>query len=658
MTAPLRLASLLLALSVSTLALAQGAPAVKSAPMAVPITRTVPDAADIPYPGGVISLDIDASDTQRGAYRVTETVPVAAGTRDLILQLPQWIPGHHAPAGTIDELVDVRFFVDGKPVRWWRDPVEVYAFHVDLPEGTRAVTAKFVQTSPVQGSEGRVTMTPDMLNLQWDRMSLYPAGHYVRQIRIRPSVTFPAGWQVASALDGKVQNGNTVIWGEVDYETLVDSPIFAGANFRRFDIGHNVALNVVADKSDNLAIKPENLAAYKALTDEAGLAFGTYHFDHYDLLLALSDRLGGIGLEHHRSSENSMEPKAWTDWKELDWDRNVIAHEFSHSWDGKFRRSAKLWTPDYRQPMRDNLLWVYEGQTQFWGLVLAARSGVQSKEAVLGELASYAGTFSQWPGRGWRSVEDTTHDPIIANRRPKPFASLDRNEDYYTEGALMWLEADQVIRAGTGGGKGLDDFARAFFGIRPGDWGEVTYEFGDVVAALNAVYAYDWATFLDTRMNQPGQPVPLAGIEKAGYRLVWKDEPNPYDKGRFGNAHLLNLFAALGVNIDKDGRVTSCRWDSPAFNAGLVQGTKVLAVNGDAYDPDVMKAAVTGAKGGKTPISLIVQRGDKIQTIAIDYHDGLRYPWLERAGAGKGPVPLDLLLAPRRAGASSAGQSK
>ncbi|MDE2405618.1 MAG: M61 family metallopeptidase [Sphingomonadales bacterium] len=644
----LRAVALLFALSSSTLVLAQAA-ADKSAPQAVPLARNVPDAVDKPYPGGIIALDIDASDTRRAAFRVTETIPVAPGTRSLILQLPQWIPGHHSPAGTIDQLVDVRFLAGDKPLKWWRDPVEVYAFHVELPEGTTAVTAKFINTSPIQGNEGRVTMTPEMLNLQWDRMSLYPAGHYVRQIKVKPTVTFPGGWQVATALDGKSQTGSVVTWNAVDYETLVDSPIFAGVHFKRFELGGNVALDVVADKPENLAIKPENLDAYKALVTEAGQAYGAYHFDHYDLLLALSDKLGGIGLEHHRSSENSQEPKSLTDWKELDWDRNVVAHEFSHSWDGKFRRSARLWTPDYRQPMQDNLLWVYEGQNQFWGLVLAARSGVQSKEVVLGELASYAGLFSMWPGRGWRSVEDTTHDPIMAARRPKPFASLDRNEDYYTEGALVWLEADQVIRAGTGGKKGLDDFAKVFFGIRPGDWGEVTYEFADVVKALNEVYPYDWATFLDTRINQPGQPVPLAGIEKAGYRLVWKDEPNPYDKGRFADAKVLNLFNSIGVNLDKDGKVLSCRWDSPAFNVGLVQGSKIIAVNGNSYDQDGIKAAITAAKVAKEPISLIVQRGDKVMTLAIDYHEGLRYPWLERAAPGKAPAGLDLLLAPRRA---------
>jgi predicted metalloprotease with PDZ domain len=639
---------------------ASAQPVPRSAPQAVPVVDSIPAAKDIPYSGGPITLDIDATDTARAVYRVTETIPVAPDTGKLVLMLPRWIPGNHSPSGTMDQLVDVRFFVDGKSIAWWRDPVEVFAFHLDLPAGTREVVAKFIHTSPLQSGEGRISMTHEMLDLQWDRMSLYPAGYYVRQIRVRPRVTFPAGWGVATALDERVQSGAAIGWGETDYATLVDSPVFAGVNYKRFELGHDVALNVVADKPENLVIAPEHLRSYSALVDEALLTFGSHHYDQYDFLLGLTDRMGGIGLEHHRSSENTMGPDAFTKWGERDFDRNVLPHEFTHSWNGKFRRPARLWTPDYRTPMQDDLLWVYEGQTQFWGYVLAARSGVQSKDMVLGLFANAAGLYTQWPGREWRSVADTTFDPILAMRRPKPFASLDRNEDYYTEGALVWLEADQIIRAGTGGRKGLDDFAKAFFGAsagngRNGDWGEATYEESDVIAALNSVYPHDWAAFLKTRIGQPAQPAPLAGIEMAGYRLVFKDEPNAYDKARMADGKYLSLFHSLGIVIDKDNKVTSCRWDSAAFNAGVVSGARIIAVNGTAYDQDTIRAAITAAKVGgpaaARPIELIIQRGDRVQTVPVDYHEGLRWPWLERAAPGREPAPLDLLLAPRRPGA-------
>ncbi|MFM5895136.1 MAG: peptidase M61, partial [Novosphingobium sp.] len=451
----------------SAVALALAAPAAQaanSAPTAVPLSHNVPDAVDTPYPGGTLGLDIDATDVTRGVYRVTETIPVAPGKSELTLLFPQWLPGNHGPRGPLAELVAVSFEAGGQKLEWKRDPIEVNAFHVGLPAGTREVTARFIHTSPLQTSEGRITMTPAMLNLQWEKMSLYPAGHYVRQIRIKPRVTLPTGWTPATALDGATQLNSTWSWAETTYETLVDSPIFAGANFRKWDLGGRVTLNVVADKPAQLAAKPEQIDLYRNLVTEARLAFGAVHYDHYEVLLAVSDKIGGIGLEHHRSSENQLEPDSFTMWDKNEYDRGLIPHEYSHSWSGKFRRPARLWTPDYRQPMQGDLLWGYEGQDQFWGLVLSARSGLQSKDMVLGQLAGYAGNFATLPGRQWRSVEDTGNDPVFAARKPKPFASIARSEDYYTEGALIWLEVDQLIRQRTGGTKSIDDFAKLFFG--------------------------------------------------------------------------------------------------------------------------------------------------------------------------------------------------
>ncbi len=621
--------------------------AANSAPIAVPLSQTVPDAADVPYPGGPIQLSIDASDTPRGVFRVTETIPVAAGTRELTLLFPRWLPGNHGPSGPLSELVGISFEAGGQKLVWKRDPVEVNAFHITVPAGTSAVVARFIHTSPLQASEGRISVTPAMLNLQWEKMSLYPAGHYVRQIRVKPVVKLPAGWTAATALDGVVQTGSSWTWGETSYETLVDSPIFAGANFRKWDLGQRVTLNVVADKPAQLAATPEQIGAYRSLVSEAHLAFGANHFDHYDFLLAVSDKIGGIGLEHHRSSENQLEPDSFTAWDKNEFDRGLLPHEYGHSWSGKFRRPARLWTPDYRQPMQGDLLWAYEGQDQFWGLVLAARSGLQSKDMVLAQLATYAGNYSVQPGRQWRSVEDTGNDPVFAARKPKPFASLARGEDYYTEGALIWLEADQLIRSRTGGKKSIDDFTKLFFGMRAGDWGELTFELPDVAATLNAVTAYDWQNFLETRINQPAQPAPLAGIVAGGYRLIWKDEPNPYDKARMTDAKNTSLTYSIGLTIDKDAKVVATQWDSPAFNAGVVNGAKILAVNGATYDADTIKAAITAAKTG-APLVLLVQRGDRFDSYPIDYRGGLRWPWLERAAPGKAPTGLDLLLSPRR----------
>ncbi len=662
------LASILLALSLFPPPLAaQQVPA--SLPMAAPLPPALPAAADVPYPG-TMTLDIDATDTARGLYRVTQVVPVAPGTRRLTLLLPQWHPGKHGPRGTMAEIVDLTFTSSAsgtssasasgsasgggtRTLKWTRDPVEVFAFHIDLPENAAEVTARFIHTSPLQAAEGRITMSADMLGLQWNLMSLYPAGHYVRQIRVRPTVTFPAGWTAFTALDGAQETasatGRRVTWAETDYDTLVDSPVFAGFNAARFDLGGRVSLDVLADDPRHLAATPADIAPWRALVAETLALYGGGHFDHYDILLGLTDKIGDIGLEHLRSSENTMSPTSLIDPVGMGWDRNVIPHEISHSWDGKYRRPAGLWTPDFRTPMQNNLLWVYEGQNQLWGYVLAARSGVQSKDIVLGMIAAAAGNLSEMPGRAWRPVEDTTHDPIFAARKPKPFASLARGEDYYTEGALAWLEADQLIREGTRGRKGLDDFAAAFYGQRPGDMGVLTYTFDDVVAALNAVWPHDWAAFLRTRLQEPGRPAPLAGIEKGGYRLVWREEPNPFDRGRHGDARVLSLTFSLGLTIDKDAKVTASQWGGPAFAAGIVPGAKIVAVNGTAYTPDVLRAAIIAAKADKTPIQLLVQRAERFQTVPVDYHGGLRYPWLERKSS-VGPAGLDLLLSPRRAG--------
>ncbi len=645
-------------IALAVLAMALAAPAAStnlSAPAAVPLSRTVPDAVDAPYPGGAMRLDVDATDITRGAYRVVQTIPVAPGTARLTLLLPQWLPGNHGPRGTMAELADLHFYAGEQQLSWKRDPVEVFAFHIDVPVGATTVVAKFIHTSPLQSSEGRITMTQEMLNLQWEKMTLYPAGHYVRQIRVVPSVTLPQGWTAATALDGARVQGNTLSWAETSYEVLVDSPIFAGKYFRKWDLGQSVTLNVVADSPEQLNAKPEQIELHRHLVTEARLAFGANHFDHYEMLLALTDRMGGIGLEHHRSSENQLEPAAFTEWAKYEFDRNLLPHEYAHSWSGKYRRPARLWTPDYRQPMQDDLLWTYEGQDQFWGTVLAARSGLQGKDVVLGMLAQWAGGFSVQAGRRWRSVEDTGHDPVFAARKAKPFPSLARSEDYYTEGALVWLEIDQIIRQKTAGKRSIDDFAKLFFGMNHGDYGQLTFEADEIVTKLNQVAPYDWASFIETRINTPGQPAPVAGIELGGYKLVWKDEPNAFEKARMADAKQLTLGFSIGITLDKDGKVLATLWDSPAFNAGIVPGAKLVAVNGETYDADKLKAAITAAKNGG-PIELLVQRGTRFQTVTVNYSGGLRWPWLERAAPGKLPTGLDLLLSPKRPMPKSKGK--
>ena len=635
------------ALLAAPLALVPAASAqdMNSRPQPVVPPLTIPLPADKPYPG-TMQLRVDATDVARGIFRVRQTIPVAKPGK-LTLLYPEWLPGKHAPRGAIAEMAGFTASAGGKPLAWTRQPTDVYAFDIDVPAGAKTVEVGFDFLSPTRSSEGRVVVTPTMMNLQWEQVSLYPAGYFTRNIPVQLEVTLPEGWTGVAALDGLRTAGNRYSYAPTSYEVLVDSPMFAGAHFRKWDLGHNVTLNVVADEPQYLAAAPDHIARHAALVSEAVALFGVRHFDRYEFLLALTDELGGIGLEHHRSSENSRAVDYFTKWDENDWERGLLPHELVHSWNGKYRRPDKLWTPDYRTPMQDNLLWVYEGQTSFWDLVLAGRSGMQAKETILGEWASHAANYSVQPGRSWRSVEDTTLDPIIAARKPKPFPSWSRTEDYYNEGSLMWLEADMLIRGATDNRKSLDDFARAFFGGREGDWGQSTYDFGDVVAALNAVHPHDWERFLRDRMQAPGRPAPTGGIERAGYRLVWRDTPNAYDRDRMAQGKNVDLTHSLGLTIDKEGVAGSILWNGPAFRADIVNGTRIVAVDGMSYSRERIEAAIRAAADGKTPVRLLVERGGRYRTVEIAWHGGLRWPHLEKVEGT--PDGFDRLFAPKRA---------
>ena len=602
--------------------------AIRSKPAALPVDSAAPAPKDIPYPGGTIRLEVDASDTVQRIFRVKETIPVAAAG-PMTLTMPQWLPGNHAPRGQIEKLAGLTFTANGQPVAWKRDPLNVYAFKIDVPQGATEVVAQFQFLSATAGNQGRVVVTPKMLNIQWESVSLYPAGYFTRQIPVQATVTYPAGWQAASALRGTRQ-GNAIAYETIDYEALQDSPVFAGRYFKPVDLGHNVTLNIVADDPDELEFKPEQIAKHRKLVDEAGALFGTYHFNHYDFLLAITDEMGGIGLEHHRSSENQVEPGYFKSWDKGDalLDRNLLPHEFTHSWDGKFRRPDLLWTPDFTVPMQDNLLWVYEGQTQFWGYVLGARSGMFTKQETLDAYAQIAAKLDTAVGRQWRPMEDTTHDPIISARRPKGWPSWQRSEDYYNEGLMIWLEADAIIAKATRGKKGLDDFAKAFFGMDNGSYQVKPYDFDEVVATLNGVAAYDWATFLRDRLD--GRKPLTGGIEASGWKLVFGDKPSAAIKAAEGRSKSTNLTYSLGLSVGSDGGVGDVLWDSPAFQAGIAPGMTIVAVNGQAYSGDAIKDAVTAAKTGKAPIELLVKNFDRYDTYKLDYHGGLQYPSLER----------------------------
>ncbi|HEY5711535.1 MAG TPA: peptidase M61 [Allosphingosinicella sp.] len=633
--------SFLLATAAFALAVPALAQVGTAIPQPLPMDEAMPAARDVPYPG-TLRIEVDASDTSRGIYRVTETIPVA-GPGPLTLLYPQWLPGNHGPSGPIASLAGIRVSAGGRAIAWRRDPAYVYAFHIDVPAGVRELRVEFQHLSPTDSGQGRVTMTPAMLNLQWEKMSLYPAGYFTRGIPVSASVTYPAGWTAATSLDVVSRSGNRLTYRTVPYETLVDSPVFAGRYSRRERLADNINLNIFADEPGDLAATPEQIAIHRRMAEQMVRLMGTVHFDEYEFLLALTSELGGIGLEHLRSSENSQGRDYFTDWNAGSAGRDLLSHEFTHSWDGKYRRPADLWTPTYNVPMRDSLLWVYEGQTQFWGNVVAARSGLMPAEDVRQELARTAAFYDTLPGRSWRPLIDTTNDPIVQGRRAQPWSSYLRGEDYYSEGMLIWLEVDAKLRELTGGRKSMNDFARAFFGVNPGDQGVATYNFDDVANTLNAIAPFDWAGFLRQRVYQTG-PAPLGWIAAGGYRLVYRDTPTPYFTARERDRKILDLTFSIGAVIGEGGRISGVAWDSPMFNAGATAGATIVAVNGRQYSNDAFKRAIREAHGSREPIRLLIKRGERYNQVAIDYHDGLRYPALERVGTG--PSGLDALLAP------------
>jgi predicted metalloprotease with PDZ domain len=609
----------------------------------------IPAPQDIPY-AGTLKLAVDATDLDRKIWTVTTTIPVSKAGAFTFLY-PQWVPGGHSPRNDLDKLAGLVVTANGKQIPWKRDVVSVHAFHVDVPADVSEIQVSYQFLTAVEGRIGRIQVTPEMLNLQWLQVAMYPAGYYTRRIPIEASVKLPEGWKLASALETAKVEGQVTTFKPTTVETLVDSPIFAGKYFKSIDLDPTgpapVRLNLVADSPELLEAKPEHIQVHKDLVQQAYKLFGSHHYDHYDFLVALSDRLGGIGLEHHRSSENRVTPKYFTDWDKSFVGRDLLPHEFTHSWNGKFRRAADIWTPNLNVPMRDSLMWVYEGQTQYWGYVLSARAGFLTKQQTLDAIAATAATYDNRRGRDWRPVQDTTNDPIIAQRRPLSWLSWQRSEDYYSEGQLVWLDADTLIREKTGGKKSLDDFAKAFFGVDNGSYVPRTYAFEDVVAALNGVVAHDWTTFLKTRIEEVQPEAPLDGLARGGYKLVYTETPTEFMKAAETRSRGTALTYSLGLSVSADGVISDVQWGGPAFKAGLTQGLTVVAVNGEQLDGDKLKAAVKAAAKPENPlVELLIKDGARYKMVKIDYRGGLRYPRLERiAGA---PDRLGDILTPRK----------
>lgn len=595
---------------------------------------SAPEPRDVPYPG-TVQIHVDASDTGQGIFRVHETLPVRPG--ELTLLYPKWIPGNHKPSGPIGMLAGLQIRAGGRPLAWNRDKYDVYAFRVQVPQGVPEIEVCF-QFLSGRDKGAFIQMTDRLLALEWNTVSLYPAGHYARRISVQPRVTFPAGWKFSTALEESARSGDTVIFKPVGYDVLVDSPIYAGRYTKSVDLDPGakapVRLDLFADAPENIGITPDQVQMHRNLVTQALKTFGSPHFARYHFLFSLSDQLSSNGLEHLQSTEVGADRNHFTQWADSVPDRALLAHELTHSWNGKFRRPADLWTPNFNVPMGDSLLWMYEGQTEYWGFVLTARAGLWTAEQFRDALAMVAASYDRnRPGFSWRTLEDTTNDPTAARRGVLPYRSWQMSEEYYSGGQMLWMAVDAKIRASTGGRESLDSFARRFFGIDEGSSVPRTYTFDGVVSALDGVVNNDWARFL-RRYVDALEPPFLEGLEASGWRLVYTDEPSAFEKLSDSRPEsprfITNFVYSIGLALTREGVINDVRWNGPAFKAGVSTGGTLVAVNGHAYTPEILKEAITLARTGKAPIDLLIRYQDDYRTIPVHYHEGLQYPHLVR----------------------------
>jgi predicted metalloprotease with PDZ domain len=597
---------------------------------------------------------VDLTDAPRHLLHSHLQIPVSAGP--LTLEYPQWIPGDHRPTGPIDNLAGITVRADGKDLPWRRDDVDMFAIHVEVPPGVSRleVSLDFLATPGDTGSDMDGATSANMTVLEWNSVVLYPAHTPVAQIPVTASLTVPTDWKLGTALTVTGQKNLETSFAPVSIEQLVDSPVITGRYFREIPLAPEITpkhyLDVAGDAAGDVDdLKPEYIAAVNQLVRETAPLYASRHYETYHFLLSLSDVIREEGLEHHQSSDNGIEKAGVSDPKLAMMNADLLPHEFTHSWNGKYRRPEGLATPDYATPQKGDLLWVYEGMTQYWGDVLAARSAFWTPEVYREALAWSAARLDAKPGRTWRNLQDTAIAAQVLRGNHQNWGNWRRSQDYYAEGELIWLDADTTIRQLTHDRKSLNDFCVKFLSVGGNTPPKVLpYNFDEVVADLNAVAPYDWRTFLTERLESHAAHAPLTGIEHGGYRLTYGTDPTSFEDALLTKMKQVDAWFSAGMMVSETGNIGDVRMDSPAFQAGLGPGTKLVAVNGHAFTGDVLKRAIRGAKGKTEPIELIVSNDDEFRTVRLNYHDGEKYPRLERV---QGTTDLlDEILKPLAAG--------
>jgi predicted metalloprotease with PDZ domain len=594
-----------------------------------------------------IHLTVDLTDAPRNIYHATLAIPVKPGPFTLVY--PKWIPGNHRPSGPLPNLTGVRMEAGGQSIPWERDSVDMYAFHVEVPAGATElqVSLDAITESGNSAGSGRLASS-NVLDLNWNEVVLYPQRAKSDDVEVVPSVDLPAGWKFGTALEVAWEGRGRVTFRAVSLTTLIDSPLIAGTHFRKVELTKRGetpvhVIDMVSESEAGLAITPADEAAYRKLVAETGALFAARHYLHYDFLYTLSDQVVGRGLEHHQSSDNGVGEQTLTDPDLHLLEAGLLPHEFVHSWNGKYRRPAGLATPNYQEPMRGDLLWIYEGLTEYLGDVLTARSGLWTPEQYREALAETAAMLDHRAGRSWRPLEDTARSVQLLRLLGPPWQSWRRGLDYYPEPELIWLEVDTTIRKQTHGQKSLDDFCRGFYGPPSSPPKVVSYTFDDVVRGLNEVAPDDWAKLLNERVNKIQPHAPMAGIEGGGWRLVYNDKPNAYVHAEEQHRKFQNQFYSLGFEARADGELVDVIPGSPAYAAGIGPGMKIIAINGRLWSKDVLKEAVRASKENQKPLDLLISNAEFVKSYSVDYHGGLQSPHLERT---PGDDLLDEILKP------------
>jgi predicted metalloprotease with PDZ domain len=581
-----------------------------------------------------VTIRVDASDAPRRIIHAKLTFPASPGP--LTLLYPKWIPGEHGPTGPITDLTGLKFAAGGNEIAWRRDSTNMYAFHVDVPKGASSleVDLDLLSRAETEGFSSGASASAELALVSWNQLLLYPEGAKEDELLYDAAIRLPKGWKYGTALTKERETESTVEFAPVSLTTLVDSPVLTGAYFRVFPLGSDEGreheVDVAADAEADLAMTPGWEAALKNLVPETKALFGARHYRHYSFLLTLSDHVTHFGLEHHESSDDRVDERTFLDDEPRLLHDGLLTHEMVHSWNGKYRRPAGLMPGSFDQAMQGDLLWVYEGLTNYLGHVLAARSGLATPDRYRDLIALQAAELDHRAGRQWRPLSDTAVAAQILYGAGDAWSAWRRGVDYYSEGDLIWLEADTVIRDQSKGKRSLDDFCRKFFGPPSGPPEVKTYTFDDMTSALNEIAPHDWKEFFTRRLESKGPHAPLAGLEASGWRLGYSDVPSERLKAQQKNRKMIDVRWSIGLKVGKDtGEVIDAPMGLPAYKAGIGPGMVIAAVNRRQFSAEVLIEAIRAAKSTKAPIDLLVVNTGYYTNYAIDYHDGEKYPRLE-----------------------------